>query len=164
MIPTFDLVLSYEGEGVIVVRRKIAAYKGVWALPGLRMYKPESIDAAIRRIAGQELELDVDPAKRQFLGQYVGRFRTERGPGPVDRVPPPGRSSAVGHAQRGPLHDLGRGYRGPSADRVDVSVLPRAILHSVETSQVEPAWIHRCPLTVSTAAAAIKCCRLEPIG
>ncbi len=78
VIPTFDLVLSYGDNGVIVVRRRIAPYRGVWALPGLRMHKPESIDAAIRRIARCELGLDIDPSSRRFLGQYVGRFRTER--------------------------------------------------------------------------------------
>ena len=77
VIPTFDLVLSYGDRGVIVVRRRIAPYKGVWALPGLRMHKPESIEDTLRRIAGQELGLEIDPERRTFLGQYVGRFRTE---------------------------------------------------------------------------------------
>ena len=77
VIPTFDLVLTYGERGVIVVRRRIAPYKGVWALPGLRMHKPESIEDTLVRIAWQELGLEIDPAKRTFLGQYVGRFRTE---------------------------------------------------------------------------------------
>lgn len=64
-------------QGVIVVRRRIAPYRGVWALPGLRMHKPESIDDSLRRIAKTELGLEIDPSKREFLGQYVGRFRTE---------------------------------------------------------------------------------------
>jgi ADP-ribose pyrophosphatase YjhB (NUDIX family) len=77
VIPTFDLVLAYGPGGVIVVRRKIAPYRGVWALPGLRMLKPEGIDDTIRRIANAELGLEVDPARKVLLGQYVGRFRTE---------------------------------------------------------------------------------------
>ena len=77
VIPTFDLVLSYGDRGVIVVRRRIAPYKGVWALPGLRMHKPESIEDTLTRIAWQELGLEIDPERRTFLGQYVGRFRTE---------------------------------------------------------------------------------------
>lgn len=56
-IATFDLVLEYEESGVIVVKRKIAPYKDVWALPGLRMLKGESIDACLKRIAAQELGL-----------------------------------------------------------------------------------------------------------
>lgn len=79
VIPTFDLVLEYGDMGVILVKRKIAPYESKWALPGLRIFKPESIEDTIRRIAKQEVGLDVDPDKRLFLGQYVGRFKTEYG-------------------------------------------------------------------------------------
>jgi ADP-ribose pyrophosphatase YjhB (NUDIX family) len=78
VIPTFDLVVEYGDEGVVIVRRKISPYKGMWALPGLRMFKPESIEDTIARVALSELGLHVDPTQRRFLGQYVGRFRTER--------------------------------------------------------------------------------------
>lgn len=77
VIPTFDLVIEYGDQGVIVARRRIAPYKDVWALPGLRMFKPESIEDVLVRIARTELGLDIDPTAREFLGQYVGRFRTE---------------------------------------------------------------------------------------
>ncbi len=77
VIPTFDLVIEYGSEGIIVVKRKIPPYQGVWALPGLRMCKPESIEDTIQRIARNELGITVDPASRVFLGQYVGRFKTE---------------------------------------------------------------------------------------
>jgi ADP-ribose pyrophosphatase YjhB (NUDIX family) len=77
VIPTFDLVIEYGDLGVIVCKRRIAPYRGVWALPGLRMLKPESIEDTIIRIGRQELGLELDPASRVFLGQYVGRFRTE---------------------------------------------------------------------------------------
>jgi ADP-ribose pyrophosphatase YjhB (NUDIX family) len=77
VIPTFDLVIEYGDLGVIVCKRRIPPYRGVWALPGLRMLKPESIEDTIVRIGRQELGLELDPAKRVFLGQYVGRFRTE---------------------------------------------------------------------------------------
>ncbi len=77
VIPTFDLVLSYGDQGVIVARRRIAPYKGVWALPGLRMFKPEGIDDTLRRIAAAELGLRIDPSRKELLGQFVGRFRTE---------------------------------------------------------------------------------------
>lgn len=77
VIPTFDLVLEYGSQGVIIVKRKIAPYKDMWALPGLRMYKGESINDTITRIANQELGLTIDPNKRTFIGQYVGKFQTE---------------------------------------------------------------------------------------
>jgi len=77
VIPTFDLVIEYGDEGIIVVKRKITPYKNQWALPGLRMFKGESIDDTLRRIAKQELSLKINPKNKKFLGQYVGKFKTE---------------------------------------------------------------------------------------
>jgi len=76
VIPTFDLVIEYEGS-IIMVKRKLAPYKDQWALPGLRMLKGESIDNTLVRIAKNEFSLKVDPSSKVFLGQYVGRFKTE---------------------------------------------------------------------------------------
>jgi 8-oxo-dGTP pyrophosphatase MutT (NUDIX family) len=76
VIPTFDLVVEV-GDQVVIVRRKIAPYRNVWALPGLRMLKGESIDDCLARIARQELGIEVDLANKAMLGQYVGRFATE---------------------------------------------------------------------------------------
>jgi hypothetical protein len=78
VIPTFDLVIEMpEDDGVVLVRRIIAPYENCWALPGLRMFKPEGIDDVLRRIAKDELGLAVDVDHKRFLGQYVGRFKTE---------------------------------------------------------------------------------------
>lgn len=77
VIPTFDLLLNYENKGFILVKRKIDPYKNKWALPGLRIFKGESIEDVIRRIAKNELGLSINPKKRFFLGQYVGKFKTE---------------------------------------------------------------------------------------
>ena len=77
VLPTFDLLIEYGDQGVIVLKRTIEPYKNVWALPGLRMYKGEDIDDTIRRIAKQELGIDIDPKERVFVGQYVGKFKTE---------------------------------------------------------------------------------------
>lgn len=77
VIPTFDLVIEYGDKGIIIVKRKIAPYKNQWSLPGLRMLKGETIDEALKRIAKQELGLKIDPGKKIFLGQYVGKFKTE---------------------------------------------------------------------------------------
>ena len=78
VIPTFDLVIEYGNKGFIVVKRKIAPYKNQWALPGLRMMKGEEINDTLRRIAKNELSLAINPRQRVFLGQYVGKFKTER--------------------------------------------------------------------------------------
>jgi ADP-ribose pyrophosphatase YjhB (NUDIX family) len=77
VIPTFDLVFAYGDQGLVMARRKIEPYKNVWAFPGLRMLKGEGIDDTLQRIAQQELGITIDPAKRIFLGQYVGKFATE---------------------------------------------------------------------------------------
>lgn len=76
-IPTFDLIIECDYKKIIVVRRKIAPYKGVWALPGLRMYKGETIDDTLIRIAKHEIGLDINPNNKRLLGQYVGKFTTE---------------------------------------------------------------------------------------
>lgn len=75
VMPTFDLVLEYENQGIILVKRKIMPYKDQWALPGLRVYKGENIEDTIERIAKQELGLKVNASKRKFIGQYMGRFK-----------------------------------------------------------------------------------------
>jgi len=77
VIPTFDLVIEYGDQGVIIVRRKIEPYKDVWALPGLRMYKGEDIEDTLVRIAQNEVGLTIDPANKVFLGQFVGKFTSE---------------------------------------------------------------------------------------
>ncbi|MGB8656197.1 MAG: NUDIX domain-containing protein [Candidatus Zixiibacteriota bacterium] len=77
VIPTFDLVIILPKGGVVIVKRKIAPYANQWALPGLRMFKPESIEETLLRVARAELGLKIQADERIFLGQYVGRFKTE---------------------------------------------------------------------------------------
>lgn len=77
VIPTFDLIVQYRDEGIVVVKRKIVPYKDQWALPGLRMHKEETIEDTLKRIAKQEIGIDINPKKRQYIGQYVGKFKTE---------------------------------------------------------------------------------------
>lgn len=77
VIPTFDLVINYGNQGFIVVKRKIAPYKNQWALPGLRIMKGEEIDDTLKRIAKNELGLNINTQRKIFLGQYVGKFKTE---------------------------------------------------------------------------------------
>lgn len=77
VIPTFDLIVELQNGGVVIVYRSIAPYQNKWALPGLRMYKNETIDDMLTRIAKQELGVGIDVSSRKFLGQYVGTFTTE---------------------------------------------------------------------------------------
>lgn len=77
VVPTFDLVIEIENTGFVLVKRKIEPYKNQWALPGLRMYKGESINESVARIAKQEVGLNIDVSKKILIGQYVGKFKTE---------------------------------------------------------------------------------------
>lgn len=77
VIATFDLVFEIEGKGILLLKRTIEPYKGQWALPGLRMYKDESIDNTIVRIAKQEVGIDINPKDKVLVGQFVGKFKTE---------------------------------------------------------------------------------------
>jgi hypothetical protein len=77
VIPTFDLIVKFGDKGVIIVKRSIAPYKNQWALPGLRMFKPESIDETLRRIAKNEIGINIETNKKILLGQFVGKFKTE---------------------------------------------------------------------------------------
>lgn len=77
VIPTFDLILEYGKSGIIFVKRTVQPYKNVWSLPGLRMLKTEEVNDTLERIAFWELGLKIDASKKVFLGQYVGKFKTE---------------------------------------------------------------------------------------
>ncbi len=72
------MLIEYQG-GIILVRRTIAPYKDTWALPGLRMCKPEGIDDTLTRIGLDEVGLQLDLKSKKILDQYVGRFKTEHG-------------------------------------------------------------------------------------
>ena len=66
VVPTFDIIVWFSCRGVILLRRKIAPYKNTWALPGLRMMKPEGIEDTLNRIARTEIGITIDPSGRQF--------------------------------------------------------------------------------------------------
>ena len=76
-IPTFDLIVNFQYRGIIIARRKIAPYKNQWALPGLRMMKPEGIEDALKRISETEIGVVIDPKRCELVSQYVAKFRTE---------------------------------------------------------------------------------------
>ncbi len=77
VIATFDIILECEEGSVIILKRSIAPYRGKWALPGLRIFKSENINDTLKRIAKNEIGLKINTSKKVFLGQYVGKFKTE---------------------------------------------------------------------------------------
>ena len=77
VVPTFDLIL--EGiDGVLLVRRRISPYARLWALPGLRMHKGETLYECLSRIAHDEVGVQIDPYKGRFVNQAVARFQTHQ--------------------------------------------------------------------------------------
>ncbi len=77
VIPTFDLIIDVPEKGVLIARRKIEPYAGKWALPGLRMYKGETINDTLGRIAEDEAGISVNLEQARLVGQFVGKFTTE---------------------------------------------------------------------------------------
>ncbi len=62
-----EVFLEHDG-GVLLVRRTNEPAKGEWFWPGSRLYKGETLEAAARRVAREELGLEVELAGR--LGVY----------------------------------------------------------------------------------------------
>lgn len=62
-----DLLIVFRG-GVVLVKREIPPYAGLWHLPGGRMLYKESIDEAIARIAKAEANLEVNIKEKKLIG------------------------------------------------------------------------------------------------
>lgn len=62
-----EVVVEYEGSVLLALRENEPA-KGEWFWPGSRLYKGEETEAAARRVAREELGIDVEP--RELLGVY----------------------------------------------------------------------------------------------
>lgn len=77
VVPTFDLVLDGI-DGVLLVRRIISPYDGLWALPGLRIFKGETIYECLSRIALHEVGIRVEPVNAKFVNQAVAKFDTHQ--------------------------------------------------------------------------------------
>lgn len=73
VIPTFDLIL-HSPEGILMVRRRISPYVDMWALPGLRILKGEMIEDCLKRIAEDEVSIEINPAAARFVRQAVVKF------------------------------------------------------------------------------------------
>ena len=68
-IPCIDLAMDFP-EGLLWIRRDNHPYRGYWAMPGGRIFKYETMDEAIDRIARKETGLDVSRRPRKLLGLY----------------------------------------------------------------------------------------------
>jgi len=64
-----DLVAAMDG-GVLLTRRTNEPAKGEWFWPGGRVYKGERLDAAARRVAREELGLEVTAVSRLGVSEH----------------------------------------------------------------------------------------------
>jgi len=57
--PCIDLVVEHDG-GILLARRTNEPARGEWFWPGSRLYRGESLEDAVHRIARGELGIDVE--------------------------------------------------------------------------------------------------------
>ncbi len=74
---TVEIVIK-NTEGVLLTLRRIHPLPGIWHLPGGTVYFKEPLEYAVKRIAKEELGLDVSVEK--FLG-YIEYIHQEKGGG-----------------------------------------------------------------------------------
>lgn len=57
-----DLIIV-KGKKILLTKRSIPPFKGLWHLPGGGVFHRENVHKAIKRIAKRELGIDVNPGK-----------------------------------------------------------------------------------------------------
>ncbi|MFB6227499.1 MAG: NUDIX domain-containing protein [Halobacteriales archaeon] len=77
-----EVVLETE-EGILLAKRTNEPAKGEWFWPGGRLYKGEELEAAARRVAQEELGIDV--AIEERLGVYAHFWETSAVAGEASR-------------------------------------------------------------------------------
>ncbi len=74
---TVEVVIQ-DKEGILFTLRGIPPFANIWHLPGGTVYFKESLEGAVKRIAKEELGVDV--TVRKFLG-YIEYLNQEAGGG-----------------------------------------------------------------------------------
>lgn len=77
-----EVVLDTD-EGVLLARRTNEPTKGEWFWPGGRLYKGEELESAARRVAREELGIEVEIEER--LGVYAHFWETSAVVGEASR-------------------------------------------------------------------------------
>jgi len=67
---SIDLVVENSQGEVLLGKRINEPAKGYWFVPGGRVFKDETLDAAFERIAKEELGLNAKRSDAEFLGVY----------------------------------------------------------------------------------------------
>ncbi len=74
---TADIIIEFEDDSIVLVKRKYEPFKGFWALPGGIMDGNETIEETAVREAKEETGLDVQLV--QIIGVYSKPDRDSRG-------------------------------------------------------------------------------------
>jgi len=70
-----DLIIKTD-KGIILTKRSIEPWKGQWHLPGGTVYLGETLKQAVKRVAKDELNLDVEVIKNFGVMEF---FHEKRG-------------------------------------------------------------------------------------
>ena len=74
-IPTVDIILQ-KGSYILLIKRKNEPFKDYFALPGGFVNEGESVEAAVKREAMEEISLEIEPI--DILGVYSNPERDPR--------------------------------------------------------------------------------------
>ncbi|BDY13410.1 GDP-mannose mannosyl hydrolase [Hydrogenimonas cancrithermarum] len=67
---SIDLVVKNRKGEILLGLRKNEPAKGLWFVPGGRIFKDETIDNAFKRISENELGIEYNISQSKFLGLY----------------------------------------------------------------------------------------------
>ena len=67
---SIDLVIENSKGEVVLCKRINEPAKGYWFVPGGRVFKDETLDAAFERIAKEELGINAKRSDAEFIGIY----------------------------------------------------------------------------------------------
>lgn len=67
---TVEVVLVHE-EGILLTRRNIQPHKDVWCLPGGTVYFKETLVDATKRVAREELGIEIQVEKQLGVIEYL---------------------------------------------------------------------------------------------
>lgn len=67
---TVEIIIKNE-QGILLTRRAIPSYKGKWIIPGGTVYFKERLENAARRVAQEELGIEVTVKKQLGVIEYL---------------------------------------------------------------------------------------------